>query len=63
MDIPKGNNKKGQLYAELHPQARTEEERRKVYAFIDKITEKQANQILVDYDYQIPFDIVERGTK
>lgn len=50
-------NKKGQLYAELFPQAQTEPERKLIYAFLDRITEEQATQILELYDFTEQFKI------
>ena len=55
------HNKKGQLFAELYPQAKTEAAQQKVCAFLDRITEKQANKILVEYDYLVPFEVIEGG--
>ena len=50
-------NKKGQLYAELFPQAQTEQEKKLIYSFLDRITEEQATQILELYDFTEPFRI------
>lgn len=50
-------NKKGQLYADLFPQAGTDEEREKICAFLDGITEKQAAQIIDLYGFTESFQI------
>lgn len=55
--MDKGNNKKGQLYADLFPQAQTDEERNKIYAFLDSITEKQAAQLIDLYGFTEAFQI------
>ena len=52
------HNKKGQLYADLSGQAKTEEDRQKLYAFLDRISEKQAVKLFEKYDYRVPFDVV-----
>lgn len=54
------HNKKGQLFAELYPQAKTEAEQQKVCAFMDRITEKQAVKLLEMYDNLVPFDVTEQ---
>ena len=57
MEEAKTGNKKGQLYADLFPQAQTEAEQKSVCAFLDRITEKQAAQIMDLYEFTEPFQI------
>ena len=58
-------NKKGQLYAELFPQAQSESEKELINSFLDRITEGQATQILELYDFteQIKIPIWENDRK
>lgn len=44
--MDKGNNKKGQLFADLFPQAESPEDQKKIQSFLDRITEEQAAQLL-----------------
>ena len=53
--MDKTGNKKGQLYAELFPQAATEEQKQELYAYLDSITDREADRILKHYDYSVPF--------
>lgn len=57
MEEAKTGNKKGQLYADLFPQAQTEAEQKSVCAFLDKITEEQAAQLIDLYGFTEPFQI------
>lgn len=56
MDEIKTGNKE-QLFADLYPQAKTEAEQKAVRAFMDRITEKQAAQLVELYDFTEPFQI------